>query len=171
MRAAPRKCRHACAPLFVKLGGAVVLLLGSLVWLSSPCYSQQETNPPLAVLATAATTSVSQVRDPFWPVDYMRPMQPGERPDTVAKISEIEWRTLEKSLRESVRGVSRLPTRNGGDAYTVLINGKLFTVGDGVSLMANGKAFHWRITSITIRDGPVFERVTSASPTPPPAKN
>ena len=140
--------------------------------LALSCYGQQE-RPPSGAPVTPVLQPHDNLRDPFWPADYVRPMQPGERPDSAAKIGETEWRTLEKLLRESVKGVSRLPTRNGRDEFTVLINGRMFGIGDLVSLAANGKNYRWRVVSVTLRDGPVFERAIAGteSSASPPSKN
>ena len=160
----------------VRLLTGLVLLAGLQVW---PCRGEDEApspagpkrTPPASVVV-AATTPRDNRRDPFWPVDFIRPAQPGERldPDAAAKIGEQEWRTVEKSLRETVRGVSRLPARSGRDEFLVLINGNVYGVGDVVSLAANGKTYRWKIASIALRDGPVFERMPSARSAPPPKK-
>ena len=141
------------------------------------CRAQEEALPksvPAAASPVAAAVAPPRdnLRDPFWPVDYVRPMLPGEPPDSdsAPEIGETEWRKLEKVLHEMVRGVSRLPTRSGGEEYLMLINGKVVAVGDVVSLSANGKNYRWKVTSISLRNGPVFERITTAQSAPPSPK-
>lgn len=105
------------------------------------------------------------LRDPFWPVDYVRPVQPGEKiedPNAASRLGEAEWRGAEKLLHESIKGVSRIPARSGGLVYLASVNGGFVGVGDTVSLAANGKIYRWKIASISLRDGPVFERMETA---------
>ncbi|MEI8242934.1 MAG: hypothetical protein WCI17_06675 [bacterium] len=111
-------------------------------------------------------------RDPFWPVDMVRPVQAGAKADleTAVRIGEAEWRTVEKVLRETVRGVSRLPARNGQNEYLALVNGKFVAVGGTVILAANGKNYRWKVASMTLKGGPVFERILSTPSTPPVKK-
>ncbi len=127
---------------------------------------------PAAVASTAAVTKASntlqeQRRDPFWPVDYVRPVLvlPGEKIDPVkdAKVFEADWREVEKVLHGTSKNWGRMSGKDGGDRYFVLINGKAFDVGDVITLPANGKTYRWRVASISLQSGPVFERIL---PTP-----
>jgi hypothetical protein len=128
--------------------------------------------PAAAMPAAPAVVLRDNRRDPFWPVDMIRPVMAGEKndPDAAVKIGEAEWRTVEKVLRGTVRGVSRLPARNGQNEYLALINGKFVAVGGTVSLAANGKTYRWKVASATLKGGPVFERVLSAPSVPPVKK-
>ena len=118
----------------------------------------------VAPAAVAKPSARDNLRDPFWPVDFVRPAQPGERtdPDAAAKIGELEWRALEKTLLATIKGTSRLPTRSGAVETLVMVNGKFVGTNDVVSLSANGKTYRWKIVSISLRDGPVFERIAVA---------
>jgi hypothetical protein len=144
------------------------------------CHGQQEA-PPTEDRTGAPAVSPpgpnpasphDNLRDPFWPPDYVRPVLPGEKVDdgTAAKIGEAEWRAVEKRLRETVKGVSRVPGRNGQDEYLAVINDKVVAVGERVSLQANGKTYRWKVARMTVQGGPVFERVLAAPPVAPPKK-
>lgn len=151
----------------------LALLLGATsLW----CRGQEEACPKSIAARAPIVPSDSRaapfapahesLRDPFWPVDYIRPMQPGEKFESAVTIGDAEWRILEKHLHELVKGVSRLPARNGATDYLVLINGNVYGVGDSVSLAANGKNYRWKVVRITLRDGPAFERITQPAPSP-----
>ena len=161
---------------FVAVG--LVVLAGGRSW---PCAGQEEAPPQAAAepvvgapgantppVAPAAALKRAQMhdtlRDPFWPVDFVRPVQPGEKPvdpEAASKAGEIEWLSMEKLLRATVKGVSRLPSRGGAEEFLAMVNGKFAGVGDTVSLAGNGKTYRWKVASITLRDGPVFERLTA----------
>ncbi len=154
----------------------LALLVGLL---ALSCRGEEDTpspvgpnRPPPAPAVVAAPPLRDNRRDPFWPVDFVRPVQAGEKldPESAGKIGEQEWRTLEATLRAMVKAVSRLPNRSGRDEFLVLINGKVYGVGEVVSLPANGKTYRWKVASISLRDGPVFERMTPDRSTPPPKK-
>jgi len=157
-----------------RLAAACLAMLAG--WMALVCHGQQEAAPlPAAEPGAPAVSPLSEpkrmpphetLRDPFWPVDFVRPVLPGEKldPAAAAKIGEAEWRSVEKILRETIKGVSRVPTRSGRDEYLTLINGKLVGVGDSVSLAANGKHYRWKVAGISLRDGPAFERMTTAPP-------
>ena len=119
------------------------------------------------------TPARDNLRDPFWPVDFVRPeLATGVHVDPAAavKIGEQEWRTAEKLLHSTIKGMSRLPSRSGKEEFLVLINGKLVGVGDTVSLSANGKTYRWAVTSISLRDGPALERMSTVPLAPTQAK-
>jgi hypothetical protein len=126
---------------------------------------------PAAVAPAAAAAAVAprdSLRDPFWPFDYVRPIQPGEVHDSDAELRrrETEWRTVEKLRDAGVKGVSRLPAKNGSDELLAMIGGKFRKIGDVVSVTSNGKTYRWTITAITLRGGPTFDRILPAPPTP-----
>lgn len=129
---------------------------------------------PCLLLATPADPQ----RDPFWPPDYVPVSQPGvgSADDAMAKVNEIEWRGAEQRLRETIRGVTRLPNKNGQVEFLALINGRAVGVGEVVSLSHNNKVYRWKVVRVILPDGPVFERlpggpVPSAPVAPPPAKD
>ena len=66
---------------------------------------------------------------------------------------------MEKLLRGTIKGVSQLPGKNGAIEYRASIQGNFFGVGESVSLTANAKIYRWKITSISLRGGPVFDRM------------
>ncbi|MFZ4394265.1 MAG: hypothetical protein ACOYOU_01405 [Kiritimatiellia bacterium] len=120
--------------------------------------------PPVA--APKAPSLVQEKRrDPFWPIDYVRPVLPGEKVDPIkdVKVYEAEWREAESALHGAAKNWGRMPGKQGADLCFVLINGKPFEVGDTVVLAANGKTYRWRVASISLQSGPVFERML---PTP-----
>ena len=122
--------------------------------------------PAVSPSGSQPAVSRDNLRDPFLPPDYVRPILPGEKVENgdTAKIGEAEWRAVEKRLRETVRGVSRMPGRNGQDEYLAVIDGKVVAVGEQVSLSANGKTYRWKVANMTVQGGPVFARVLTAPP-------
>ena len=115
--------------------------------------------------ASLVAAPLDNVRDPFWPPDYVRPSVPGEQDsETVAKFGQSEWRVAEQRLHDSIKGVSRIPGKNGQAEYLAVINGKVVAVGEQVSLSANGKTYRWKVTRMTVQGGPVFERLLVAAP-------
>lgn len=143
----------------VRARAGLALLVGMLLALSV-CGQGEETPAPAAAPA-------ENLRDPFWPLDYVRPVIPGAHSDgeSAAKISEAEWRSAEKILRGMVKGVSRVPARSGKEEYLAVINDKVVAVGAPVSLSSNGKLYRWKVAKITVPGGPVFERLLSLPPT------
>lgn len=137
--------------------------------------------PEPVAAATAATVSNKppamddHLRDPFWPIDYVLPVPPvlpGEKIDPLkeAKIFEAEWREVEKVLHGTAKNWGRMSGKHGEDVYFVMIGGKPFDVGGVVSLAANGKTYRWKVASISLQGGPVFERIISSSGVPSPKK-
>lgn len=111
------------------------------------------------------------LRDPFWPKDY-KPMYikdpvTGKRLTTEQirqRLSEEEWGASRKLL--VVKGVSRVSGPTDHPVFAAFVNGKMVTTGGVVPVMLNGKVFNWRVTRITLEDGPVFERANA-----PPANS
>lgn len=170
-----------CQPMYRRRSGAaatqacLAILFGLM---ASWCRGQPAATPPTDDQAGAPVVSPSDpksasphdnLRDPFWPPDYVQPILPGEKVDNgdTAKIGEAEWRAVEKRLRETVKGVSRMPGRNGQDEYLAVIDDKVVAVGEQVSLSANGKTYRWKVASMTVQGGPVFARVLTAPPVAP----
>lgn len=154
----------------------LVFSKGSPAELSAP-----PVEPEPVVAATAATVSNKppamddHLRDPFWPIDYVlpvRPALPGEKIDPLkeAKVFEAEWREVEKVLHGTSKNWGRMSGKHGENVYFVMIGGKPFDVGDVVSLAANGKTYRWKVASISLQGGPVFERIISPSGVPSPKK-
>ncbi len=122
-------------------------------------------------------TPADPQRDPFWPPDYVPVSQPGigSAGDAAVRVNEIEWRGAERRLQETVKGVTRLPNKNGQVEFLAQINGRSVGVGEVVSLSYNNKIYRWKIVRVVLPDGPVFERLPGglvptapASPPPPP---
>lgn len=150
-------------PAGAAMAPACLAILFGLVALRS--HGQQEATPP----GPNQALPHDNLRDPFWPPDYVQPVLPGDKVDNepAGKIGEAEWRAVEKRLRETVKGVSRVPGRNGQDEYLAVINDKVVAVGELVSLQANGKTYRWKVVRMTVQGGPVFERVFTAPPVAP----
>jgi hypothetical protein len=111
------------------------------------------------------------LRDPFWPKDY-KPMYvkdpvTGKRLTTeqiMQRQSEEEWVASRKLIQ--VKGVSRVSGPAEHPVFAAFINGKMVLAGGIVPVTMNGKVFNWRVTRITLEDGPVFERANT-----PPANS
>lgn len=115
-------------------------------------------------LSASGALSVDEVRDPFWPVDYVPPQlsatSSGSSREALLRKSEAEWHAAEKLL--TIRGASRLPLRDGTSELCALINGESVRVGGECGVTWNGKTFRWRVRSISLKTGPVLERVLPA---------
>ena len=102
-----------------------------------------------------------ELRDPFWPQDYVPPqlsaVGKGPSREALLRMSEAEWVSAEKQL--TIQGASRLPIRDGTIELCALINGERVRVGGTVSTVWNGKTFRWRVVTVSMKTGPVFERI------------
>lgn len=111
---------------------------------------------------TGAASSAADLRDPFWPVNYVpAPTEASTQAAAAARAisaSEEEWSAARKLL--TVKGVSRRRGGNGREEVLAIVNGRLVQAGDIVGVRVAGRLFQWRVGRITQAEGPVFERVS-----------
>lgn len=109
----------------------------------------------------------AELRDPFWPVGVTpRPdvvevarsgvAKPAEDPQ---KVSEEEWKAALAELAGRVKGTLRTPGRDGREILVALVNGRQVCAGDVVPVYWDGRTLQFVVKSISLRHGPVFERV------------
>jgi hypothetical protein len=94
------------------------------------------------------------------------PDEPSPVPKADPQKVEMEWLAAEKAVQGTVKGVSRVPGRDGKETYSVWINGKFVVAGDTVTLVSEGKTFRWIVTRIAWKGGPVLARVTPSPDSP-----
>jgi hypothetical protein len=89
-------------------------------------------------------------RDPFWPPGYA-PAKP--KPTKVAAANKPapvvipEWDAARKTLE--IRGISRLgQSKEGGERYLAIVNGKVVEEGETVSVVWEGRQYRWKVLAI-----------------------
>lgn len=118
-----------------------------------------DTNATAVATAPEDRSGAEELRDPFWPPDYVPPLPGGAKSvgrDLAVRMSDAEWLAAEKQL--VIRGASRLPLRDGTSELCALINGESVRVGGECGVTWNGKTFRWRVRSISLKTGPVLDR-------------
>ena len=102
------------------------------------------------------------LRDPFWPVGFVPPagIDAGGRgvgTEPSVRAGEAEWRAAQRLLL--LKGISRIRGSGSETIYAAVINGRLVEPGETVSVAMGNKTFRWRVTGITLEEGPVYERI------------
>lgn len=117
------------------------------------------TNVPGGLSDTAAPSNAIP-RDPFWPVGYA-PKDPEHADPGTGNagpvITEEDWRQAQKRMVTSSVFKSK-DAATGSDRFLALINGKVVTPGDTVTVKYRDFTFRFRVTNIA-SSGPQFERI------------
>jgi hypothetical protein len=105
------------------------------------------------------------LRDPFWPVDYVRPEEvtagpvipvaPGEPPAPVKPTKK--WDQAQRAI--AIKGIIR-----SGNQYLANINNQLVAEKESVSVMFEGQKYSWTVTSITAKKV-LFQPISVDEPT------
>lgn len=91
----------------------------------------------------ANENAVPTKRDPFWPVGYVPKSMKGDAGDEVEKEKgNTDWKEARKKI--VVNGVSSC----GDNKYVAVINNKIKSVGELVSVELGNTRYTWKIDSI-----------------------
>lgn len=120
--------------------GSVIILL-SVLSLGSIALAADEKMPPMKV---SELPEYDQLRDPFWPIDYVRKIEPKidptapKQPETPVKI-EPKWPKLKlKAVTSSPKG------------FIAIIEGVgLVEAGEVIRKTVDGIVYSWRIDEIS----------------------
>jgi hypothetical protein len=157
--------------------GLVAFLASAPVNLAQPVAPPASTAAPQVDLQIVSSGSASGdqsklleepedlLRDPFWPVDYVRPAEvtagpvipvaPGEPPAPVKPTRK--WDQAQRAI--AIKGIIR-----SGNQYLANINNQLVAEKESVSVMFEGQKYTWTVTSITAKKV-LFQPVSVDEPT------
>ncbi len=126
----------------MKSGRFMIFL--SLLVLSSACWAVEEEVAPMKV---SELPEYHQLRDPFWPIDYARKIEPKVDP-TLPKPPVVEVKIKPKWPKLKLKAVTSSPT-----GYFAIIEGVTGVVESGqiVRRTVDGIVYSWRIDKISKR--------------------
>lgn len=115
----------------------------------------------LLALALLPAAAARGARDPFLPIDYKPPAPIVEKtqapepappaPTPVKPVTADDWAAARKTVK--INGVTKSVTPStGATVVQAMVNGRVYAVGDTVTLVHEEVRFQWRVTAITDQD-------------------
>ncbi len=103
-----------------------------------------------------ALSSVSTMRDPFWPVDFV-PEEIAEKGNLKRKRAPegVNWSKAMEQV--SIQGVSS----RAGNEFFAIINGQIKTVGETVSVKSSNVIYTWAVDSIAPPSSVKLRRISA----------
>lgn len=110
--------------------------------------------------ADAAATSYQGTRDPFWPVNYVPPVERKATSSAVTNVSaaRVEEAPITPQWDLALKTVTIKGVMKAGSGYMAIINGQVTGENDTVSVDFRGRTYSWRIAKIG-KEGVRFERL------------